>query len=38
MRYTPIRQETPPILLQLQRPTRNPTDVYYAAEDPRGQN
>ena len=38
MRYTPIGQETLPILLQLQRPTRDSADAYYTAEAIRGQN
>ena len=38
MRYTPIGQKTPPILLRSRRPRRDPADAYYAAEDPRGRN
>jgi hypothetical protein len=38
MRYTPIGQETSPLLLQSQGPTRDPADTHYAAEDSRGQN
>jgi hypothetical protein len=38
MRYLPIEQETQPIFLRLQEPTRNSANAHHAVEELREQN